>query len=551
MSIFGNRIIWPGTNVVHWESRKAFTIRDYVSSLSERFSLPTTGYPKTVAVPIGQWFKNPIDAAISSGKFQSVEEYLKDAIKKESSEIPEYLTSSTIVEATYLFSCLNMLDVRFNFYNLSMPAETYRRTSEDFEMIGENNGKIGAFVRKDSPKIVRINHGMVMAAEDACQALLALWQQPAGIPINEFDDPIFLRGEKKKTTPFIEYTSDSGQDIPEYLRSIPPTIRSAFYCLSPSVTRQTLADHLSTMVLTWIISHEDAHKYCGHLGHFRQLDVAPADNILDELVAIASRDSDRNLRKAAEMEADLCATMRSVDYLFDSEFLGIITDWLPENVRKTIWLETSESKGLHAPQRLVLMRLLASSAIVPLSIFEGVSAATPLSQMSCYPHVLTRILNVIFTVASRAIDVSFNFPEHGVGRFNFNEVRVFFKLVLEDAKEIYNIIVQLMNREKEVTSFWDELDIEELSIGLTFVFFVYHGQASMLQIPLPIYPIHFGSCKDVICDFLVHKIRMHEARTKDFFTAKLEVNPSRRNKVFEDQGLAQQKLSICRHSFAL
>ncbi|MCW5211426.1 hypothetical protein VU04_00765 [Desulfobulbus sp. TB] len=536
MVIQGDRTIWPGTDVLHWESRKAFTVQNYVSSLNERFHLDPEGRPKTIKILLNN---------------------------QEKKEIPEHLTNPAVAELMYTTSCLRFLETRFSFYQTVMTPDNYRRTSEHFRMHAEKNCKIGAYAEKASSSNITINHGMVLAAEDVCHSLLALWGHPYGISLSEFESPILLRGKNTSQVPFIEYILNSPQirfpkniddklELKENISSlIPPVIQSVFYCLSPNITRQTLADHLSTMVLHWIISHEDAHQYSGHLECFKKLNVAPEDLLFDELVALYSCEEEKKIRKATEMEADMCATMRSVDYLFDSEFLGIVTDWLPASERMEIWKDTAESKGLKAPQRLLLMRLLVSSAIAPLVVFECVSSSIPLSQKSCYPSLMSRILNVIFTVASRSVDVMLHNPMHAVGEFNLNEFPVFFKNALEDAKKTHCIIAELMGRKNEAICFWDRMDIEELSYGLTCIFFIHHGQGQLFKLPVP-FPIkHFSDCKNELSDFLSETISMHEIRIEKFLPYKLLVNPSRKDKVLEDRNLAEQRLNMYRGSFKL
>jgi hypothetical protein len=492
--IFGNRTIWPSShNTLHWEIRKACTIPGYQT---DRLETP----------PV------PEDSRLEA------------------------------LDSLYRTSCLELLETRIDFYALSMPASTYRRTSLDFHMERVDDPRIDAYVDRKAPDTIVLHDGTVLAVEDAAHSLFATWPQPFDLPFPEAD-PLPLRllaGSGRRT--FVEYRLD--QPAESWCgESIPLAVANGFLIVSTDVSRQIFADHVSTMALLWVIAHEDAHKYCGHLAHFERTAISPTDRLFDELIAGLGDPQIDAQRRAAELEADTAATMRAVDYCFDNEFLAITTDWVSPDVQVAI--RCCSDKDFSAEQRLFMLRLIAGTSVLPLLIFEQASRTNAAASARCYPSFAERAMNVIFTTASRAVDVSLHQPQNRVGEFSFGELGRFFALALHDAARLHLAFRVLTGGPREFMS-----ALSNAAAPLFDAFLGYHGQAHILHPTGTISLDDFGDNADLVGGLLRQRHAMDIAIAETFSGARARANMARAEKVREDIALARGRIETARETFS-
>jgi hypothetical protein len=516
--VYGKRTIWPAS-VPHWEIRRGFTVPAYSSPEFDRIIANTRLMADRLAG----------DPAVV---------------------IPH------IYEGTYISSCLDLLESRLGFYANSMPASSYRRTSIDFKMTCLPELRVRACVPLARPDVVQIHTGLVLSIEDATHALLTVWERPFGLaaePARPNAIPLGL-AKRGHVDAFVDYSAafSSAENLASSTRTdqetIPAVLYGLFLGVSADLTRQTFADHLSVVSLLWAIAHEDAHRYSGHLRLFQTLKMSEDDCLFDELVSTPNTERYSRVRRPAELEADTCATMRAVDYCFDSEFLGIITDWLPQDMREAIHHGRREADGLDAAQRLFLMRLLAVGAFLPLAVFDIAISANSQNNISNYPPFLIRALNVIFTIASRAVDVSLQQPAYRVGQFASSELATFFHLALEDFKNIHVILQVYMNgHESNIRHPWAVTP--ELVKAFFIAFFAYHGQSHVIGINSRIQPDALETQDDLIIGLIRERHAMDLACVETFADAKREVNSRRLDKVAEDIDLAQHRVDLARDAF--
>jgi hypothetical protein len=442
-----------------------------------------------------------------------------------------------------------------------MPAVSYRRTSLDFKFEGVDDFRIGAFVSNDRPDTILINLGTLIAIEDATQALLALWDIPIGISLPDTENSLLkLRDpECALINTFVDYSS--GYDLKDelvhetsgslstqgYGGKIPDMLRNNFLLLSSSLSRQVFADNLSTLSLLWIIAHEDAHRYCGHLLHFKDLGISEQDRLFDELVSSVVDERYICERRSAELEADTCATTRAVDYCFEAEFLGFFTDYLSLEAKMQIWQEKRESLGLGKQQRLFLMRLISISSILPIAVYECALSSNTSNNLSCYPSFLVRSLNVIFTVASRAMDVSLQrADENRVGLFDVIEFETFFSHAIDDLSSVYTIMSNCVSVNKSSSLISNR---QHLATALFTSFLGCHGQYHLLGIRRKFKLEDFGDDIHMIIDFIRERHMMYLNCVAVFARSKEVVNQARRDKVYEDVRIALERIRISQDIF--
>jgi hypothetical protein len=533
----GNRTTWPHPNVFHWEIRKAYTISRYY----EKWSM------KTIS---------------SSDDPTQLHTFLKNYndFKK---NVPNLdLTFPMYLDLIYHRSCKDMLDSRFSFYETALPSSSYRRTSLDFRMVSSSVPKIGAFVEKAFPGLVKINQGTVYAIEDASHVLMAFWDNPLDLIFNfrmfESQDanitiqlPLIqqplraaLGNATRRNDDLVEsfhrypasYLNHGIYDFSSVKR-VPACIRESFLIISTDLDRQIFADNLSTMSLLWVIAHEDAHSYLGHLKYFEKMGLSEQDHIFNELISSIDDDFYVKIRRSAELEADTCAAMRSVDYCFDNEFLSIVTDWMSPEINNLIFENRTRSNELRASQRLFLLRLIILSCILPLIVFEISLESETMTNLKCYPSFSIRALNIILTVADRAVDIQSGQPLNLVGTMLPHELIDLFRNSLKDISAVYLILASKVDSSR-FREFSKE-EFEDLHEPLFIAFLVERGLVDKTTLT-----------SEIVVDFILQRYSMHQNKVDTFFEAKKEVNYSRIQKVEEDLIFAKRKINHYRNAFS-
>lgn len=495
--IVGARTMWPGSDQLHWEIRRGYTIFGY--------NAPAFIDTLEVGLEAAQ--------SLREDSILSLDRHLAD---------------------TYRRTCYEHLAARVSFYDTILPASTYRRTSENFDMTGVDELRIGAKVDREHPDTVLIHHGTALAIEDAAQALLTRLASPLDLDLGP-SEPVLLRARSHRfgTASFVDY-QESASDERHRGASEFPAFLSRLFLVTPSgLTRQMFADHLATMALLWVIGHEDAHKYCGHLAHFQRLGIADQDALFSELRAQAEGAAAHE-RRAAELQADTCTTMRMVDYCYDAEFLGIITDWMSHGHRRQIWGDSKESAGLGPHQRNLLLRLIALSGVLPLAVFSAATASDRSVNAECYPTFATRAMNLIMTVASRAIDTQMTHPGQATGSLSGDELFQFFCDALRDTA---NVIAAFEDMTGVVEPSTTGVDFDAMAPGMFATLIGFQGDPRTLRslgVDYPMKTSSFGAGADPLLTLIRERHAMDLCRAFTFVDGHRAANPSRADKVAED-----------------
>jgi hypothetical protein len=520
--VYGNRTIWHGSEVDYWELRRGYTLPNYTSKTFVRLL-------------------DNVNEAVDRRKT------LNDTEKRR--------LLFEMIDILYDGSCLKFFNFRFEAYLKSLPAPAYRRTSINFDMTVNNSFRIGAYTHKQKPDTIFINQGTILALEDVCHAILSFWTQPLGIDIDGGDPKFFpIRMKTKNLSDcFLEYRKNPSiyedEDIRKLASYYPNSIIDSFLCVSADEDRQKVADGLSTMAMIWVISHEDAHRYSGHLDHFLQIGMTEQDKIFEELISTENDPELVRRRRSAEMEADMNATMRSVDYFFDNEFLAIFTDWVSVDLKKQIYGGNRRSAELTFHQRIFLMRLISISTIIPLILFDLAVNSTTYNNTANYPSILTRMLNIIFTVGSRAIDVSVNQPHYKVGIINLTDIYLFFQLAIDDIFAVYSIVQSCANQNSSNAKELFE-GLRNIAPTLYVSFLACHDQTKRLGLRDRYTHLDFSNGGQAVLEFLVERQAMYKSIVDVFYKSKRIVNATRIGKVDEDIEIAIRRLKMSKAAFA-
>jgi len=508
--VYGNRIQWP-YNILHWELRRYVTLNYYGSETFEKiFRLYQSKEKKDIS------FNDTLDR--------------------------------------HYYSHTSKYGVgRLLFYETSMPAKNYRRVSEDFKMTIESNYVIGAYIRKGE-KITKLTKGVLLSVEDTCHTVLTLLNEPIGLNFGDHD-VLFLRpvvnNVSKEVRNFYDYDIkrlyESGFNAHAHLiEKFPSFTYNCFFCVSSNVNRQVFADNLSIISLLWIIGHEDAHSYSGHISRFESLGISDQDFIFNELINTPLNGKNLVVSKAAEMEADMCSTFRTVDYCYDSELYYIMLDWLSIEKRTELKMGRKERDGLNKPQRLILMRMISLGCIIPIITFSISSKLSIETSTNKYPSLICRFFNHICNQCVRIIATTMNYPDHGIGGLEIPELINFIKIGLDDFIETYQCLFKVMqpDYESEIEKIVE--DYEEIGASLIIAFLGINGKLRALGVNKP---IRQDQIHPYVFDFLHERWNMENCIINEFYSSKKIENPTRATKVEEDISLCKQRKAWLIESF--
>ncbi len=432
MSRLGERTDWHNTSCPHWDIRRFATIPGLVP--------------------------------------EQVPEYPDD---EEERSICEKLSGEgSYLWHTYKDSSVSWLATRFSHYDFSLSALTgYRRVSLNFDMKVDDDLKLRAYASPGTNQDIYLSAGIIFAVEEASQILFSgerpiffnegfdLWRHSSEHVVFSLAQQFCLRDPATMLRDYSHcfdyfHNNDAISAMRSHLReaghktpnlnglvsfySQPDDFAFLHLCFSRlplSSTRQAIADEFSALSTTWMIAHEDAHRYLGHLQHFfENLGASLLDDFLSEF-----DDPDHSKqRRSSELEADSAAMQRHIDFAYDVEFIGMIFDSVDPKIRQEIWQGRLERDGLGATQRNFALRFIIGSAVVPILLFElsRMRTANPVSDD--YPPLFVRFLNLAFETFNRTIAVQHHQPHYQVGdiRDPF-EVYNFFSGFLADLRIIY------------------------------------------------------------------------------------------------------------------
>lgn len=486
--IFGRRTNWISKEVLHHDIRKAFSDRENAHL----------------------YFKNWRFLSSLNGK-------------KNEPRIEDYIISLSI----YLRKLIIL-------YETSFDPQYYRRQSEEvYLFVDEDDFSINATATGSS---IYISIGLVLAIEDISIGLMAdpqtLFAQNLlekyisnrfirHLPFSEiFDDCRYI-----DYSPIIDSIQNGKQEFPSFLPYL-------FKFISVSEFRDNLGELVSSISLYWIISHEDAHNYLGHILYAQsELGISPNNNSFSEILGLFSNDKEERIRKSFEIEADRNACARIVDHIVDSEFFDIHP--LLYNCRDE--LESLKDKYDFTEEEIlctILIRLCIISAVSAIGIFER-NVIKRNANRHFYPDFFDRVHNVIDITFSRAKASLENNPNYGL-RFPFDRkkfpILIFF--IIADVKDIFRTIyfddrvmkdlsVAENEKMKEIKSMLDDSDFFN-ELYLTTIF-VKLPNKSLLNLNL--------KYKDYFITYYRNRCEDHEIWINELSKYRYQANPQRPHKV--------------------
>lgn len=365
-------------------------------------------------------------------------------------EYHRYVGDENSLLAQYLASVENHLYDLLSVYENAF-HENYRRRSEDIILQSTSFTDVRAETWANG--VSTISLGAVLAIEDAAQALVSSHETPLARNLLRQDEAVRCREtfERYDAFRFFNYlpmiSEVSDESDPEDFCS------HLFRSRSLSIFRQELGDLLADVSLMWLLCHEDAHSYLGHIdfleknGMTESLGAAEGPNrtVFDELLGEYSDARAITARRAMEFEADSNAGARIADHIIDSEFfeLNPVLYASVDQVRNEL-KKVEEELGTFSEKLLrfiVVTRLAVSGAALAIAVLHrGVQKRN--SDMRFYPSYSARLLNVTVAIIARAHKaVSIN-PHYDLELPSIWELFTIARLYIEDIRAIHKTVLE-------------------------------------------------------------------------------------------------------------
>lgn len=448
-------------------------------------------------------------------------------------DLVEYLAN-----AQYFFQ--NIQDT----YQVSFDPSSYRRQSESIALVLD---KSNPFVASASTDIkgninnlaqIKLSTGLLLAVEDASHTLLADTEsnighnERRGMPddytINKINDfKMFDSCRYIDYYPIIDYI----KKYPE-IEIYPEYSFLLFKFLSISPYRQYMADIISTTSLLWILGHEDAHNYLGHIKYYQNKDLGLSSNesLYSEFYPNSSDQERPRIRVAAEIQADTNACARIVDHLVDKEFIDIFP--VLKKFHKSMHEQYSEFFTNTEILTASLVRLCTFSAILAVSIFERNVIRKNITT-DFYPSYLERVQNIIMTTIFRTNVSILNNPRFQLTTLSNKSIVALVVLIVNDLRDICRNIfydqriifdAKIINNEsiKNIKKIiHDPYFATDLSDSIIWAQFMDSN-----------YEFYSSPFNSMFYDFLCSRQKDLEIWNREFPEFRLLANPNRTDKVF-------------------
>jgi hypothetical protein len=430
----------------------------------------------------------------------------------------------------YLNAQYNHFDNLVRYYHNSFDHD-YRRHSSRLSFKLTRELAINAYATADEEGVIQITQGTILAIEDAAHTLMSDPKLHLG---DGADHGVARRPEYTvfDMFRFVDYEmmirfivkAGIGEKHSEYGTTL-------IKLLSLSHDRQNLADFISTLSIFWLLGHEDAHIYLGHLKYFSDhLSVFPAEeqqNLFSELIAGLFEKEHPIHRKSAEIMADRNSTFQLVDFILSQKFFTF-NSWLvlPHAIPELEHLPGAQIRCIQ------LIRLVVTSIMLVLTIFER-NARKKNSNMDCYPNLGFRFIAALSHTIGRVFEIVTKFPEYELQAIL--ELKSFMGLiyvVCQDVKDVLrNTILNgytlhdlssSIETEKEVLGF--ELSPSMITEISAFILTNY------VEVKIDFNAMEHGELfKSFLNDFRT-SLDIHSSV---FFKHRLEVNPLIKDKIYE------------------
>jgi hypothetical protein len=428
--------------------------------------------------------------------------------------------------------------------------ESYRRQSELLVLDISGSLQIGGRAKLMSSNsniiaqalppylnLIEIELGTLLAIEDACQTLMSHASTPLGLNSNENGDigsPIITSPDNAL---FDKYRY---VDYEAICKSIPHEdfCKYLFKTLSKSEYRQKTAEFLSTISLLWILSHEDAHSYHGHILYINQKLGISADNqniLFSELIAGILEKNNPEIRKSCEIEADNSACARLVDHIIDADLL----DLLPILRLHEKKLSNLLAEYDYRPKQVLfvlLLRFCITAQLLAISVFER-NVIKRNANTSFYPNFIERTFNIITTSIFRAYTSIENNPRYGLEVVSPKQLAQLVSLVMLDMKAIARNVLRgdyiihdaemLKSENIQVLRI-----IEDPEFTRQMIYTI-----PWLQFNQDKYNVNLTKYGPFFLSIMESRIKYMKLCVEHFFDSRLLANPSRQGKVYESAEL--------------
>jgi len=325
---------------------------------------------------------------------------------------------------------------------------SYRRRADIFNVKVSTELHVSAIAKNENGKhSIEISLGTILSLEDLNHTLLSDKKTILGI----------CNGESSSEVEYIQLPLHNIYDynrfynysyINEELRSTHanktafPYIPVLFKAIPLSEFRQKMADLLTDLGLYWILCHEEAHIYLGHIRYIKSnLNAYPITEIIfSELIStLTDRENPRH-RQAAELEADISATTKLIDYFLDIDLFEAYP-FLEDGF--SAYYKVVADGGFNEKEARTgyMLQIIIGAISSCLSLFQRCvikgNAVT-----TFYPVFLKRMINIIVSSFDRCLTNSQLQPRLGLAQLSGERNANILHLLSLDLRTVANNVLR-------------------------------------------------------------------------------------------------------------
>jgi hypothetical protein len=449
-------------------------------------------------------------------------------------DISEYL----ILAERHLQSLISFHRNSFN--------ESYRRRAESFNVEVSTELNVSATAKNENGYYkIAISLGTILSLEDLNHSLLSDKKTILGLCKGESSSEIehvqFPFNKIYDHNRFYDYS-----DVIHNIKVKNANITSAsfipvlFKALPISSFRQKMADLMTDLGLYWILCHEEAHIYLGHVRYIESSLNAYSETEISfsELISsLSDRKSPRH-RQSAELEADINATTKLIDYFLDIDLFEaypFLEDgfYAYHNILIDGGFTEKESRTSY------MLQIIIGAVSSCLSLFQR-CVVKGNADSTFYPAFLKRMINIIVSSFDRCMTNSQSQPKLGLAQLSGERNANILHLLSLDLRTVannvlnsgYNIIDDAMNTTINAESIQILTDVQ---FGQSLIeFYTLLRRHMSLNLISNYYHAEFftGLSKDR-CEYI-------DILKKDFLKFRLIETPDLVEKVLEDSDQQQR-----------
>lgn len=333
-------------------------------------------------------------------------------------------------------------------FHRSSFAESYRRRADSFNVEITTDLHVSALAKNENgDHKIEITLGTLLSLEDLNHTLLSDKKTSLGI----------CKGESSTETEYIQVPYHKIYDINRFYNysdiiselkanQINETsfsfIPVLFKAIPFSEFRQKMADLLTDIGLYWILCHEEAHLYLGHIRYSEShLNAYPRIEIsFSELISSLNDQKNPKHRQAAELEADINATTKLIDYFLDLDLFEAYP-FLENGFYAYYKIVADGGFSEQEARTSYILQIIISAISSSLSLFQRCVVKSN-ADTKFYPVFLNRMINIIVSSFDRSMTNSQLQPILGLAELSEERNANILHLLSLDLRTVANNVLK-------------------------------------------------------------------------------------------------------------